>query len=172
MYQSKDDGGLGIFNVFFKSQGIFAATFLKQFLGSEENNSLVKYYCALRLNPIFNILELPNNTSFERCKFYENIILLIRKFIHVKNFPNISSLNMYNFLLHYSKPTAESILNINWKKTWKNLNYKFVNIHTRDITFKFLHNVLTTKSRLYQIKKMTHHYAHYAMLLKIKFTCL
>ncbi len=29
LYQSKDDRGLGIFNVFFKSQGIFAATFLK-----------------------------------------------------------------------------------------------------------------------------------------------
>ena len=153
LYQSKDEGGLGIFNVFYKSQGIFISTFLKQFLNSEENSSLIKFYCALRLNPIFNILELPINTSVVKSKFYDNIVTLVRKFIHVKNFPHISSLNMYIFLLPYCKPTSESLLNVNWKTTWKNLNYKYVNIHVRDIVFKFLHNILTTKNRLFQIKR-------------------
>ena len=35
----------------------------------------------------------------------------------------------------------------------ENLNYKYVNIHVRDIVFKFLHNILTTKNRLFQIKR-------------------
>ena len=37
LYQSKDEGGLGIFNVFYKLHGIFVSTFLKHFLNSEEN---------------------------------------------------------------------------------------------------------------------------------------
>ena len=81
------------------------------------------------------------------------MIVQIRKFIHVKNFPNISSLNMYNFLLPYCQPNVELLLNINWKTTWKNLYFKYVNIHVRDIVFKFLHNIITTKSRLFQIKR-------------------
>ena len=81
------------------------------------------------------------------------MIVQIRKFIHVKNFPNISSLNMYNFLLPYCQPNVELLLNINWKITWKNLYFKYVNIHVRDIVFKFLHNIITTKSRLFQIKR-------------------
>ena len=107
----------------------------------------------MRLNPIFNILELPINTSVVKSKFYDNIVTLVRKFIHVKNFPHISSLNMYIFLLPYCKPTSESLLNVKWKTIWKNLNYKYVNIHVRDIVFKFLHNILTTKNRLFQIKR-------------------
>ena len=37
LHQSKDEGGLGIFNVFYKLHGIFVSTFLKHFLNSEEN---------------------------------------------------------------------------------------------------------------------------------------
>ena len=80
------------------------------------------------------------------------MIVQIRKFIHVNNFPNISSLNMYNFLLPYCQPNVELLLNINWKTTWKNLYFKYVNIHVRDIVFNFLHNIIT-KSRLFQIKR-------------------
>ena len=43
LYQNKYEGGLGISCVFLKAQSIFASTFLKQFLNSEENNSLIKY---------------------------------------------------------------------------------------------------------------------------------
>ena len=35
LFQSKYEGGLGIFNVFYQAQSIYASTFLKQFLTSE-----------------------------------------------------------------------------------------------------------------------------------------
>ena len=34
------------------------------------------------------------------------------------------------------------------------MNFKYVNVNERDITFKSLHNILTTKNRLFQIKKI------------------
>ena len=154
LYQSKTSGGLGIFNVLVKSQSIMASTFLKQFLNSKENNSLIKFYCALRINPIFNILELPRNVSFVKSKFYDNYVILIRRLISVNNFPNVSSASIYSFLLPDCQPTVTSNNNITWKVSWKNLNFKHVNLNEREITFKFLHNILTTKNRLFQIKKI------------------
>ena len=154
LFQSKYEGGLGIFNVFYKAQSIYASTFLKQFLNSDENYSLMKYYCALRINPIFNILELPNNTSFTKSKFFDEYVILIRKLISVNNFPNISSTDIYRFLLPVCQPSVNLNINIDWKISWKCLNFKYVNVRDRDIIFKFLHGILTTKNRLFQIKKI------------------
>ena len=42
---------------------------------------------------------------------------------------------------------------INWKRSWKNLNFKFINIREREIVFKYLHQIITTKKRLHQIKR-------------------
>ena len=127
---------------------------MKQFLNSEENNSLIKYYCALRLNPLFNIVELPVHTSYAKSKFYNEIIVLIRKIVSIKNFPNATTSDIYTFLLPSCQPAVNSQIHINWTKTWKNLNFKYIKINERDIMFKFLHNIITTKSRLFQIKKI------------------
>ena len=56
VYQEKIKGGLGVFNVLLKSQCIIASTFLKHFLDSQENDSFLKYFCSIRVNPIL-ILE-------------------------------------------------------------------------------------------------------------------
>ena len=114
----------------------------------------MKYYCALRINPIFNILELPNNTSFTKSKFFDEYVILIRKLISVNNFPNISSTDIYRLLLPVCQPSVNLNINIDWKISWKCLNFKYVNVRDRDIIFKFLHGILTTKNRLFQIKKI------------------
>ena len=154
LYQKKHEGGLGILCVFYKAQSIFASTFLKQFLNSKEDNSLIKYYCALRMNPIFNILQLPKNVSFVKSKFYDEYVNLIRRLTSVNNFPNVSSANIYSVLLPDCQPTVNSNHSITWERAWKNMNFKYVNVNERDIIFKFLHNILTTKNRLFQIKKI------------------
>ena len=56
-------------------------------------------------------------------------------------------------MLLHCKSTSESLLNVNWKMTWKKLNYRYVDIHVRDSVFKFLRNISTTKKRLFQIKR-------------------
>ena len=93
VYQSKTKGGLGIFNVFLKTQCILTSTFLKHFLVSKENDSFLKLFCAIRLNPVFNIRELPENVTYISPWYLNVAINNIRKFLHIKNFPNIKSLD-------------------------------------------------------------------------------
>ena len=121
LYQNKNRGGLGIFNVFYKSQSIFISTFLKQFLNSEENNSLVKYYCALRLNPIFNIVKQPVNILFTKSTFYNKIVNLTKKIIHMNNFPKSNSKIIYEYLLPDNQPYVNSRPNVIWKMLMYNL---------------------------------------------------
>ena len=44
-------------------------------------------------------------------------------------------------------------LAINRKVSWKHLTFAYMDIHEREIMFKLLHNIITTKQRLYQIKR-------------------
>ena len=76
VHQCKYNGGLGLLNVYYKAQSILISTFLQQFLNSLENDSIIKYYCALRLNHIFNIRELPSNVSYVCPKYLEDLVHL------------------------------------------------------------------------------------------------
>ena len=138
---------------FFKAQSILVSTFLKQFLNSSENNSIIKYYCSLRLNPIFNIRELPLNVSYVCPKYLENLVLLTRKLIHIPKFPNVNSRAIYAIFLPKVQSPANLVITTNWKRSWKNMNFVYIDIREREVIFKFLHNILTTKKRLYQIKR-------------------
>ena len=113
LYQRKYERGLDISSVFYKAQSIFASTFLKQFLNSDGNISLIKYNCTtIQMNPIFYILELSKNVSFIRSKLYDEYVILIRRLISVNNIPNVSSASIYSFLLPESQPTVISNLSI------------------------------------------------------------
>ena len=48
----KDKGGLSIFNIFVKSECLFACRMLKQFLENEDQSSLIVYYTAYRIIPL------------------------------------------------------------------------------------------------------------------------
>ena len=119
VYQSKLKGGLEIYNVFYKCQSIFTSTFLKHFLYSEENESMIKFYCALRVNPIFNIRDLPNNVSYNCPQFLDQVISTIRNATHIKTFPNIRSIDIYNYILPETGSRTENIIHLNWKNAWK-----------------------------------------------------
>ena len=154
VYQDKTKGGLGVLNVFIKSQSIIASTFLKQFLASQENNSFLKYFCAIRINPIFNIRELPENVCYISPWYFNEIIVNIRKCLHMKHFPCIKAADMYKFLLPDSKPAVQDKHSLNWEKIWPRTTFKYVNLHERDVHFKYLHGILPTKLRLFQMKQI------------------
>ena len=145
-------GGLEISNVSHKSQSILVSTFLNQFLNSSENDSFLKYYCALRVNPIFNIRELPDNVSYKCPNFLNQIISIVRKIIHIKSFPNIKSVDIYQYVLPESYPIVENNINLNRKKAWPILQFRFMNMYDREVILKHMHNILPTKMRLFQIK--------------------
>ena len=84
-----------------------------------------------------------------------DIIVHTRRTIHMPKFPCIKSLDIYSAFLPKAQPNVSQDKTINWKRSWKNLNFKFINICDREIVFKLLHGILTTKKRLYQIKLST-----------------
>lgn len=95
----KQMGGLSLFNILTKSQCIFACRMLKQFLLDEDQISLIAYYNAVRINPIFNIRTMPRNTAYTGTPFYNKGIDTIRNCLQIKGFPNISSNISYRHLL-------------------------------------------------------------------------
>ena len=102
VYQSKSKGGLGIFNVFLKAKCILTSTFLKQFLFSQENDSFLKYFCSIRINPIFNIRDIPINVTYICPWYFNDIVNNIRTFLHLRHFPCIESSDMYLALVRNS----------------------------------------------------------------------
>ena len=145
--------GLDVKNVFLKAQSIMSSTFLKQFMKPNENE-LLKYYCAIRVNPLLDVREIPHNVSYVNPEYLSEPITIIRKLKNFKTFPIVNSNNIYDCLLPKCQPLIQSKIVINWKSTWHNLNFKYINLSERDILFKHLHGILTTKLRLFNIKQV------------------
>ena len=152
VYQDKTKGGLGVSNVLLKSQCLIASTFLKQFIASQENETFLKYFCAIRVNPIFNIRELPTNVCYVPPWYFNETIVNIRKCLHLKKFPYIKSADMYQFLLPESKPAVEERYRLKWDKVWTKIIFRYINLRERDVILNFLLGILPTKSRLFQMK--------------------
>ena len=100
----RDKGGLSVFNIFVKSECLFACRMLKQFLGNEDQTSLIAYYNAIRLNPLVKINTLPRNVSFTSTPFYDKGISTIRKCLKMNSFPNISSKMTYVHIMNQPVP--------------------------------------------------------------------
>ena len=73
--------------------------------------------------------------------------------MRLKKIPCIKSSDMYNFLLPESKPTVQEKYNFNWEKIWPRITFKYIKSNEREVIFKFLHGILPTKSRVYQMKQ-------------------
>ena len=129
------------------------STFLKQFIESKENMNLLTYYCSIRLNPFLNIRQLPRVVAYTSPKYFTDLISIARKMSHNKYFPNINSNIIYQSLLPECIPLIENKINLCWKKSWKNLNFKYINIREREIMYKHMHGILPTKLKLFQIKQ-------------------
>ena len=103
VFKPKDAGGVNMINVHAKALSIFTNSFIKSFLHSTENKSIIKCYCASRLNPLFDIRMLPINMSYISTPYFINIIDLVRKCKRLRHSPNISSKLIYEFLENKSK---------------------------------------------------------------------
>ena len=154
MYNKKEAGGINLLNVFYKAKSIYVNSFLRSFLFSGENESLIKYYCALQLNPLFKIRNLPVNVSPLTTPYYSSVTATLRACSKLRNFPNITSKLIYEFILLKQPPKVEEKYSLfNWKTIWKNLAFKCIRSDDRCILFKYLHEILPNNSRLYEIKR-------------------
>ena len=145
----RDMGGLSVINILVKSESIFAYRMLKQFMDDENQLSLVTYFNSLRVNPMLNIRTLPINVAYVNTSYYNKGITTIRKCMRLNSFPNISSRIIYSHLLVKQMPKIQEQYPLyNWKHIWGNLQFKFIPINTREVMFKYLHEILPNKCRL------------------------
>ncbi|CAL4058740.1 unnamed protein product, partial [Meganyctiphanes norvegica] len=106
-----------------------------------------------RLNPVFNIRSLPQNVCLVSNPYVNEGIEVIRTFLHLKGFPNITSKMAYDHLLEKYPPRIQQKYQFNnWKHIWNNMSFKYIPIKTRDILFKYMHGILPNKVRLKQIR--------------------
>ena len=150
----RKEGELSLICIYTKAKSIFACRIMKQFLIDEVQNSLLCYYIAMRLNPIFNIRSLPANICTLNTPYFEEGIGVIRNLLHINGFPNIVSKTAYAYLLGRNPPKVQENYQFsNWKNIWTNLNFKYIPIRSREILFKYLHGILPNKCRLKQIRR-------------------
>ena len=96
---------------------------------------------------------IPNENSTRCTPYYEKAIENIKRIHKMKNFPNVNSKEIYSLLLPNVQPKTEiEHPNYQWNKIWKCLNFKYINITDRNITYKFLHGILPNNKKLTQMK--------------------
>ena len=155
LYKSKHEGGIGMNNIDYKAKSIFVFTLIKLFLKCDEE-SLMKYFMAIRINAIFNIRTLPTVVCYVNTPFYEYAVDTIRKCIHIKGFPKVQSKLIYDSILPSSTARVESLYPLyDWSNIWSCLGFKYINVIDRPILFKYIHEILTTNKRLCEIRIKT-----------------
>ena len=73
VYRPKTEGGLAIINCLIKAKTIMLNTFLKCYTHEDYNNTLMYYYCYMRLNNIIPLI--PVDLNFAKC---ETIVELLQ----------------------------------------------------------------------------------------------
>ena len=152
LYKKRDEGGIGLFNIYVKAKSIFVSTNLKVFLNAREN-SMSKYYLALKINNILKINIMPRNVTLRTTPYYEYFIDALKLTVYNKDFPNVNSRNVYEMLMPKNIPKIENEYPLyNWKNIWCNISFKYINVNDKPIIFKYIHEILPNNKRLYQCR--------------------
>ena len=87
----KHEGGLGIIDIFYKSQSILASSFIKYYNNENGITCLIDYYNNIRVARLLGITPNAQQVSYVGTKYYREIIPIIRKCVHVQGFPYLSA---------------------------------------------------------------------------------
>ena len=148
----KLEGGIGLINIEMKAKAIFTSTTIKALINSE-GESLIRFYLMEKVNKITKLGDDPRKKSNTCTPYYDTAIENIKKVHKMDKFPNVGSKEIYVSFLP-KKPSRVEIRypNYNWIKIWKCLHLKYINIMDRNITYKFLHEILPTNKNLKQMR--------------------
>ena len=148
----KYEGGLGIIDIYYKSQSILASSFLKSYMNENGIQYMTIYYNHIRCAQLLNITSNPRQVSYVGNDYYREIISTIQKCTHIQGFPHISSKLIYANIKTKHNPTIEMHYGLyKWKSIWNNLCSAFILLNERETLFKYLHEILPTKKRLKDI---------------------
>ena len=95
----KHEGGLGIIDIFYKSQSILASSFIKCYSNENGVNWLIDYYNNIRCAQLLRIPSNPQQVSYIGTEYYSEIIPVIRKCTQVPGFPHLSAKCIYEKLM-------------------------------------------------------------------------
>ena len=148
LYLPKNEGGLGVIDVYNKAAAIFGATCLKAIVSG---NGLSCYYCKIRLSHMVNSINI-NEVSYISTPFYSEAIGCIRKVYHQPKFPKLKSKEIYRCLITKSKPVVEANYPLSdWNRVWKRINNPLVDISEREFLFRYIHETLASNQRLFML---------------------
>lgn len=153
LYNKKVNGGIGLLNIYQKSKSILVNTVMKDFLTSERDE-LIRHYMTNKIGNMFNILNPPRTQSHGNTPYYEFTVDAIKSCSGHKNFPNLRSKDIYDIIMPQCKPNIELLYpNYDWKSIWIQLNFKYINVHDRNVMYKYLYEILPTNKRRHQTRQ-------------------
>ena len=88
---AKCEGGLGILDIYHKSRGILVSSFLKAYLNEDGIHYLLDYYNYIRTQQLLNRTSEPMQVSYIGTEYYREIITIVQRCTHIREFPNISA---------------------------------------------------------------------------------
>ena len=125
---------------------------IKSFLHSDEND-LIRYFMCSKIGNVFNITTIPKKVSRYNSPYYEYTIDTVHKCVGHKKFPNMKSKDIYELMVPHFQPNIVNMYpNYDWSNIWRQLNFKYIRVHDRNILFKYLYEILPTNKRLNQIR--------------------
>ena len=150
--RSKEEGGLSVVNCLIKAQTIIVTSFLKCYTHDNYRNSLMLYFCHIRLNNILPSEYSIYHASLVSTPYYASIIHIIQSILHLPNFPYTPKDKIYQARLSDEKPMVETQYpTFNWKKIWSNYSSTFILAFDKEIIHKHLHMCLSTNNRLFMM---------------------
>ena len=148
----KEHGGIGLINIFTKAKSIFLSTTLKMIM-DPENETIRYYYMKGKIDKYIKLDYIPKVVSRKSTPYYDYALNNIKKIHKLPNFPKLSSKEIYCDIRTEGQPRVENKnQSKKWKDIWKNLKFKYIPIHDRNIVFKFIHDIIPTHMKLYQMK--------------------
>ena len=161
LYNNKYNGGIGLINIEMKCKSILVCDVIKRFLFSERHD-IIRYYMYRRISHLFSMSLAPIKVSCVNTPYYENTVMTIKKCKDHKKFPNLKPKDVYELLVHPNRPNIESLYpNYDWANIWQNLNFRYMNVMSRNIMYKYLNDVLPNYKRLNQIRISDSPYCRY-----------
>lgn len=155
MYLPKGKGGCGIIDIYCKSKSILFNTFLKIVLDEGQLDfKLMIYYCQVRASYLIE------SYGFRECSvftppFYFEAIDILRVVVKLNKFPSVTAKTVYWTLIGLEKFQSRIEQNyplFDWKVIWGNVFNKYIDIDSRVILYKYVHEILMTNDRLYMMK--------------------
>ena len=127
-------------------------TFLKSYTHETYRNSLMYYYCYLRLNNILPSNYLVHHSSPVATLYYATAITLTQSLLHLPGFPFIPKDKIYQHMIPKEKSLSEmQYPTLNWQKIWENYLSLFIYSYDKEIIYKHLHMCLATNKKLFSM---------------------